>query len=211
MKILLPYDGSKNAEDALNRLQSAGFGENHELRVLVADVFLPDTPDEFWRASADRRRKMLVSGNSSHVPARRRQEEEQFLLRELRGRVPEMFPSWKTRIEVLPGDSLASSEILEIARKFQPDVLVLGQKSVSATGAVENTAIGGGARRVAKEADCRIFFAGDDAKPFLEKIETSKKKHAPAVAALDKQMSLFARHGTVTKPKVLGALAAAAA
>lgn len=200
MKILIPYDGSKNAEAALQSLQTAGFGENHEALILVADVFLPETPDEFWFAVAERRRKTQMSGYSSHVPARRRLEEEQFLLRELRERVSKMFPSWKVRVEALPGDSLASSEILQVAEKCQPDVLVIGQKSVSAA---EKSGYGRGARRVAKEADCRIYFAGDG-KEFRRENETMEKKATEFVLAPVR----FARR-TPAKRKILTAAAAA--
>jgi hypothetical protein len=124
-----------------------------------------------------------------------------------------MFPSWETRFAVLPGESLASSEILEIARMFQPDVLVLGQKSVSAA---ENTAFGGGARRVAKEADCRIFFAGDDEQPLLKEIEARKRKKrkgksAPAAGAFDKQVISIAFRSEAATAKNSTTLAAAAA
>jgi len=69
MKILIPYDGSKNTEIALSVLRRrADFAlEEHDALIVVSGIWLPESPEEFSRAAAGRRRRTVLLGISSPV------------------------------------------------------------------------------------------------------------------------------------------------
>ena len=160
MRILISYDGSQNAENALRDLSEAGFaGDKHEVLVVVSDVWLPETAKEFERVQAARRLKVEKSGLCSYIPARRKLEEERLLSREARKRLSLMFPSWEVRVETLPGRSLVSSEILQRAETWNAELIILGSHDDFVT--VQLVGQGTGAARVAKEARCAVRIAGE--------------------------------------------------
>jgi len=162
MKIMIPYDGSKNTEKALSALRRrADFAQaQHDALIVVSDVWLADSAEEFSRAVRERRLKVARAGVSSHAPALSAWEEERVLSREALDRVTSMFPLWNVKVETLPGFSLVSSEMLEKAERSKVDVIVIGAgKSFPDDG----KGFGGGALRVANEATCNVFLARDEA------------------------------------------------
>lgn len=164
MKIMIPYDGSKNTEKALSALRRrADFAQaQHDALIVVSDVWLADSAEEFSRAVKERRLKVARAGVSSHVPALSAWEEERVLSREALSRITSMFPLWNVKVETLPGFSLVSSEMLEKAERSKVDVIVIGAgKSFPDNG----KAYGGGALRVANEATCNVFLARDHELP----------------------------------------------
>ncbi len=65
MNILIPYDGSINADIALDSLQTAEFdGKKYEVLVVVTDVWLHETREEFFSTRVRRKRQMEISGIS---------------------------------------------------------------------------------------------------------------------------------------------------
>lgn len=159
MRILIPYDGSQNAENALRDLSEAGFaGCKHEVLVVVSDVWLPETSKEFERARAARRLKVERSGTCSYIPARRKLEEERLLINEARKRLSLILPLWEIRVETLPGRSLVSSEILQRAETWSAQLIILGSRDDLVT--AQSVGQGTGAARVAKEACCPVRIAG---------------------------------------------------
>ena len=176
MKILIPYDGSKNAEKALRDLSEAGLagGDRHEVLIVVSDVWLTESVEEFFSACAARRRKVEISGACSYISAQRRLEEERFLSREASERLSSMFPSWDARVETLPGMSLASSEVLERAETWGADLIILGSGETGA--AAQTFSQGTGAARVAKEAACAVRVAGGRNALQINVRQTKEKK-----------------------------------
>jgi nucleotide-binding universal stress UspA family protein len=161
MRILIPYDGSQNAENALRDLSEAGFaGGKHEVLVVVSGVWLPETAKEFERARAARWLKVERSGMCSYIPARRKPEEERLLISEARERLSLMFPSWDVRVERLPGRSLVSSEILQRAETWGAELIILGGRDDFVT--AQSVGQGTGAARVAKEARCAARRSGQE-------------------------------------------------
>lgn len=157
MKVLIPFDGTKYADNALLDLQAAGFGKDDEIVVAITDVWLPESADEVLKVKAERRLNLERSGTCSYAPARRRFEEERFLSSLIRKRVSSAFPMWDIRIESLPGFSLVSSEILEKASKWRPDLVVLGsQRNIVE---VSNGNYRSGLWRVVSELDCSVRLA----------------------------------------------------
>ena len=151
MKILVPYDGSVNADIALESLRSAEFALcGHEVLVVVTDVWLHDSPEEFRSIRAGRTLQMERSGISSCAPALRVYEEERFLSGEVRRRLETNNPSSHIRVETLPGNSLVSTEFLERAVSWGAELVILGSQVASITP---------GARRVASEVRCSVRIA----------------------------------------------------
>jgi hypothetical protein len=147
MKILIPYDGSINANIALDSLQTAEFaGNKHEILVIVTDVWLHETREEFFSTRAGRKRQMEMSGISSYAPALRAREEAQFFLREVSCRLESKFPLRNIRVEMLPGFSLISSEVLERAKSWGADIIIFGSHEESHSAA----------KRVIAEAQCSV-------------------------------------------------------
>lgn len=168
MKILIPHDGTKNAENALLDLQNAGFGQDDEVLIVITDVFLPESAEEFFKAVKERRLNLEKSGTCSYAPARRQFEEERLLAREIRRRLSTDFPAWNIQIETLPGLSLVPGEILEKAARWKADLIILGCEE----GAMIKNPNGykSGLRRVAAEAKCavRLAFGATGAKPAVK-------------------------------------------
>lgn len=157
MKVLIPYDGTKEAENALLELQNAGFGQRDEILIVITDVFLPESAEDFSKACRERKLRLEGSGNCSYVPARRRLEEERLLSREIHRRLSSDFPAWNIKIETLPGLSLVSSEVMAKAAVWKADLIVLGsQKSeVEASSNGYKSSLW----RVVSEAECEVRLA----------------------------------------------------
>jgi nucleotide-binding universal stress UspA family protein len=155
MRVLVPYDGTAAAEKALLALRGAGVGPADEIQIVVTDIFLPGSAAEFSEESRRRRLTLKRSGSCSFSPALGRWEEEQFLSRELRLRLSEIFPGWNIQIGMLPGFSLVSSEILERAERWNADLIVLGAPEAGQAAAGYRS----GVWRVAAEAACSVHFA----------------------------------------------------
>lgn len=169
MKILIPFDGSKCAENALRDLIKAKSSERIlEVLVVVSDVWMPESTEEIFRARAARRRKLEMSGKYSYAPARLKLEEEQLLCREASERLSSKFASSKIHVETLPGMSLISSEILERVAAWGADLIILGSSDESA--ATHSPRPGTAIARVAGEAFCAVRIAGGrDTWQFKEK------------------------------------------
>ena len=159
MKILIPYDGSPNAENALRALKTFGTEQRHEVLFAVTNVWLAESADEFSQAFRTRARKLADSGRGSYTSSLRNWEQEIALRNELQRRIPQMFPLWKIRVETMPGYSLVSSEILEKAETWEADVVLLGARDVFA---FEKNGYGAGVLRVLKSAPCSVHLARED-------------------------------------------------
>ncbi len=181
MKFLIPYDGTKAAENALLELRNLEFSKTDEILIVITDVFLPESAEEFFKAKKERRLNLEKSGTHSFAPARRRFEEERFLSRQIRRRLSSDFPNRNIRIETLPNFSLVSSEILAEVAREKPDLIILGlQENKNDTA---NDGYKSGLWRVAAEAACPVRFArGNDHKTAVSKdvAETSRQKKMDA-------------------------------
>lgn len=157
MRILIPYDGTKNAENALLELKNVEFRQDDEILIVITDVFLPESAEEFLKAKKERLLNLEKSGTCSYSPARRRLEEERFLAREIRHCLLSFFPAQNIQIKTLPGLSLVSSEVLGKAARWQADLIILG----SLEGGLDATKNGykSGLWRVALEAECSVRLA----------------------------------------------------
>lgn len=151
MKVLIPYDGSSNARIALEALHAPEFaGQRLDVLILITDVWLPETTEDFFFVRADRKNRMELSGICSYVPASRNREEMLFLAREIRRQTESLTDQWNIRLENAEGFSLVSSEVLERAETWKADLIILGTQNGGSAGA----------RRVAAKAKCRVRMVG---------------------------------------------------
>ena len=155
-KVLVPYDGSENAEVALADLRIAGLPEDLEAFVAVTDVWLPASPYEITRAVSARRMMLLTSGVSSFVPALRNQEEQRVLLAEARHHLQSIFPFATVSSEALADTAAVTSAMLSKAERWGANLITIGSKR-SPSPHISDFA--GAALRVAAKSHCSVRFA----------------------------------------------------
>ena len=111
-KVLIPYDGSENAEAALAALNTAGLPSDLDVLVAVTHVWLPSSPYDITRAVSARRMKVLTAGVSSFVPALRDYEEQRVLSLEAERRISAMFPLGNIKAEAVHDSANVANEIV---------------------------------------------------------------------------------------------------
>ena len=128
IKVLIVYDGSENAEIALDDLKRAGLPRGAEALALVTDVCLPSSPEDINRAVADRRMMVLKSGVSSFVPALRNVEEQRVMSQKIERRLRSMFPVGEVKLEALPERNSIRRGTVRKAEAWGADLIVIGSK-----------------------------------------------------------------------------------
>ena len=128
IKVLLVYDGSENAEIALDDLSRAGLPRGVEALALVTDVCLPSSPADISRAVADRRMMVLKSGVSSFVPALRDVEEERVMSHKVEHRLRSMFPLGGVKSEGLSNRHSIRRGMVRRAETWGADLVVIGSQ-----------------------------------------------------------------------------------
>jgi len=151
MKILIAYDGSESADDALSDLPRAGLPGDVEALVYVADVWLPSSQIEFARATEARR--LLAADASSFAPASRAVEEERALSRAAARRLSSLFPAWEVSAEFSPELGMPATELIRKAISWRADLIVLGSRRGTE---LYGSGRGHAARKVVAEAPCAV-------------------------------------------------------
>lgn len=126
MKILIGYDGSPSADDALVDLRRAGMPRDADaLVVSVAGVILVPEPQNYEVAAPVFGSRRLTS---SLMQAQRQAtgalEAAQELATQAADRLASYFPRWNIRAETAGGT--ASYELIRIADEWRPDLVVVG-------------------------------------------------------------------------------------
>ena len=155
-KVIIPYDGSENAEAALNTLNRAGLPPDLEVLVAVTHVWLPLSPYDITRAVNARRMKVLTAGMSSFVPALRDNEEQRVLSLEAEKRINAMFPLGKIKAEGLHDVTTVANEIVRKAKTWGAELIVIGSNP-SPSPHINDYA--GPALKVAQDAHCSVRIA----------------------------------------------------
>ena len=128
IKLLIVYDGSENAEVALDELTRAGLPRGVEALAFVTDVCLPSSPEDISRAVADRRRMVLKSGVSSFVPALREVEEKRVMAHKVEYRLRSMFPVGAVKSESLSNRHSIRRRMVGRAEVWGADLIVIGSQ-----------------------------------------------------------------------------------
>lgn len=152
MKILIAYDGSNYADDALRSLSNAGLPSKAEVLVMsIADVFVPPAireedmfpphePEAIQRAHERAEQKLREAGEMAQRAAE-----------QVRGN----FPGWQVSHEAV-ADSPAWA-LIRKSDEWQPDLTVLGARGHSVLGG--RLILGSVSQRVLYEAKCSVRIA----------------------------------------------------
>jgi nucleotide-binding universal stress UspA family protein len=151
MKILVAYDGSEFADEALADLKHAGLGADTEVLVLsLADVFLPPPLDD--------------ESGPTYVPesvrlalarAQEKLDEAKALAKDAADQIRSAFPSWTINYDA-QADSPAWA-LLRTADEWKPDLMVLGARGHSVFGG--RVILGSISQRVLYEARSSVRIA----------------------------------------------------
>lgn len=154
MKILVAYDGSEFADEALADLKNAGLGADAEVLVLsMADVFLPPPVDE----AVDEAAPTYVPESVRLALGRAQQklDEAKALAKGAADQIRSAFPSWTINYDA-QADSPAWA-LLRTADEWKPDLMVLGARGHSVFGG--RLILGSISQRVLYEARCSVRIA----------------------------------------------------
>ncbi|MFN0087804.1 MAG: universal stress protein [Blastocatellia bacterium] len=142
-KILIAYDGSKCADDALVDLQRAGLpADASALVVSVAEQWMP-TPRSFG---------MVETHFTEESPNIFEKAESQAA--GAAGRIRAAFPSWKVESETLFGSPARA--ILEKADEWDPELIIVGSHGRSSLGRLF---LGSVSQKILTEARCSVRVA----------------------------------------------------
>lgn len=155
-KVLIPYDGSENAEAAVNSLNTAGLPPDLEVLAAVTHVWLPLSPYDISRAVSARRMKVLTAGVSSFIPALRDYEEQRVLSLEAETRISAMFPLGNITAEAVHDVATVANEIVVKAKTWGAELIVVGSNP-SPSPHINDYA--GPALEVAQHAHCSVRIA----------------------------------------------------
>ncbi len=143
-KILVAYDGTPGAEQALKEMMRAGFPQRAEAKVFtVADVWLPPSPpegserDAHYAASHEKASEVLREAGRIAIEGARR--------------VHELFPDWNVSNGAL-ADSPAWGIVAE-AKRWGADNIVIGSHGRNP---LEKFFLGSISFKVAAEAECSV-------------------------------------------------------
>lgn len=153
MKILVGYDGSENADAALEDLKSAGLPKMAEAQVIsLADVFLPPPIDE----QSDNTFSNLPAGvRRAHERAERKLKEAESMAKRASEQIKKGFPEWQVRHEAL-ADSPAWA-LIRTADKWNANLIVVGAQGHAVLGG--RLILGSVSQRVLYEASCSVRIA----------------------------------------------------
>lgn len=193
MRVLIAYDGSKSAESAIDDLAVCGLPSSGSLKVLsVAEIWLPpadaidDTTEEtsayiesIIRTHREKGERVLASAS--------------ILAKHAEVRAKTTLPSWEVSSIATFGSP--AWEILEAARAFDADLIIVGAQGHSVIGSF---LLGSTSQAVLTEAKCsvRIARGKNELEPGLGRILIGFDGSKGAVASVDAVASRKWMHGT---------------
>lgn len=157
MKVLIAYDDSECAKAALADLKNAGLPPGTEARVLMVT--------ENWSLIMEEQEKELGVDLEAENPYADAVKQIRERARAAFGEVEKIvatvvenlkgeFPSWRVSGEAMPG--FVHSGILEKARQWQPDLVVVGSHGRNLIGRI---VMGSSSLKILTEAPCSVRVA----------------------------------------------------
>lgn len=147
MKILLAYDGSSYADDALSELHRAGL--TAEAEVMIFSVAEPVSSLEAMGVG--------LGGFSAEVaefdPARK-SAQAHALAQQASEQVRQHFPGWHVLAET--GDGSPAAEIIRKAEEWKASLIVAGSRGLSK---LSQLLIGSVSKKIATEAGCSVHIS----------------------------------------------------
>jgi len=152
MKILIAYDGSEYADDAIASLRSAGLPQTAEVLVMtVADVFLPPPIKE--EEMFPPHEPEVV--RRTHERAEQKLREAEEMAKRASEKIKKNFPDWQ-----VSHHSVATSPawaLIRNADEWKPDLMLMGARGHSVFGG--RLILGSVSQRVLYEASCSVRIA----------------------------------------------------
>ncbi len=152
LKILIAYDGSEHADEAIASLSGAGLPNKAEVIVMsVADVFLPPAlkeEDMFPPHEPEVVRR-------AHERAEQRQCEAEELAKRAGEQMKAKFPDWQVHHEAVANSPAWA--LIKKADEWKPDLVVMGARGHSVLGG--RLILGSVSQRVLYEASCSVRIA----------------------------------------------------
>lgn len=138
MKVLVAYDGSPSADQAIEDLPRAGIADAEVVVISVA---------EHWLSKVNENGDPSGSGErSDHGLA-----EASTFAKHAAERIGSLFPGWKVDAKAVSGSP--ALEILTEAERFKPDLVVVGSQGRTALGRL---ILGSISQKVLSEASCSV-------------------------------------------------------
>ena len=132
MKILIAYDGSNCARDAIDDLRLAGLPKEAEVVVMsVADVWLPP-PSSYEMVEAVFEERVRAGSEKTLERARLAIEKARDLAEDGAARVLASFSAWNVCATACAGSP--GWEIIQKADEWKPDLIVVGSHGRTAVG-----------------------------------------------------------------------------
>ena len=154
MKILIAYDGSDCARDAIEGLRLAGLPDEAEAVVIsVADVWLPP-PSSYEVVESAFEKQLRARPEETGERARLAVEKARDLANDATNLVLTGFPAWEVRAEACAGSP--AWEIIQKADEWEPDLIVVGSHGRTALG---RFFLGSVSQRVVTEARSSVRVA----------------------------------------------------
>lgn len=148
-RILIAYDGSSCARDALKDLKRAGLPAKLQAMVVsVADVFLPPSNGYMEYSMPE---SIVTPISNSWTSAVEQVKHHEALAEEAKKILAKAFPGWKIQTKAF-ADSPAWG-IIKQAKDWKADLIVLGASGLSGTGSV---LLGSVSQKVLTEAHCSV-------------------------------------------------------
>ena len=144
MKILLAYDGSSCADDALKELHRAGLPA--EAEVMIFSVAEPVSSLEAMGAGMGGFSAEVAEFDSAHRLAQARA-----LAQQASEGVRQHFPGWNVLAET--GDGQPAAEVIRKAEEWDASLIVAGSRGLSN---LSQLLIGSVSKIIATEADCSV-------------------------------------------------------
>jgi len=152
MKIIIGYDGSECANNAVSDLRLAGLPPDTEAIVLSAADIWPARPEwTFDESSTDQQRRMSLSERTAYEIALDAMRRARAAARDGVARTRDIFPEWRIEARPCPGPPAASLIDEAIARKA--DLIVVGSRGKSL---LRGMLLGSVSRRVLAHAPCSV-------------------------------------------------------
>ncbi len=181
MKILVAYDGSECADEAVQNLRNTGLPESADVVVIsVADVFLPPNIEE-----GDRFPPHEPEGvRRAHERAEQKVREANEMAKRASKQISQSFPNWRVTYEAV-ADSPAWA-VIKKADEWKPNLIVMGARGHSVLGG--RLILGSVSQRVLYEAKCSVRISravskdGNSPTRILIGVDNSKDSNAAVEA-----------------------------
>jgi nucleotide-binding universal stress UspA family protein len=154
MRLVIGYDGSAHANQAIDDLSHAGFGSSkpsHAIVLSAADLW-PIRPHwTYEELTPEQRRRMLLTEQVAYDLAMDAMREAREHARAGADRLRSLWPEWEIEDRSCPGPPAAT--LISMAAEREADLIVLGSRGRSA---IRGLLLGSVSRRVLAHAPCTV-------------------------------------------------------